>query len=109
MSSEEGCCYDPGQEDHHPDDSWRQDAGSRILVRIVLPDRHHVPYGPGAAAGAAEQGDGDAVDVGDPLDHQGSEFLDVVVESVPGLDLLDKEDAGLEYDGEDHGGWDKHS
>jgi hypothetical protein len=48
-------------------------------------------------------------DVGAPLDESGSEVLDVVVDLVPGLDLLDKKDACLEDDGEDHNGRHKHS
>ena len=64
---------------------------------------------PGACAGKDEQGDAVGEDVGDPLDESGSEVLDVVVDLVPGLDLLDKKDACLEDDGEDHNGRDKHS
>ena len=98
MSSEEGSRYDPGQENHHPDNSGRQDAGCRLQVLLVLPDHRKMRDDPGEAADAGEQGDGHAEDVCDPLDHQGSEVLDVVVESVPGMDLLDQEDAGLEDD-----------
>ena len=90
MSSEEGSCYDPGQENHHPDNSWRQDARCRLgLLLIVLQDLLHVHDGKGAGAGKDEQGDGVAKDVGDPLDQSGSEVLDVAVDLVPGLDLLD--------------------